>query len=198
MPLAIDLCCGKGGWTRALLDVGFRVVGFDLHHYPEYPGEFVRQDVRSISGAQLRGAALIVASPPCQEFTTRYLPWGRGGKYGPPVLGLELFRACERIGSESGAPYVIENVRGAVRFVGPPVTHLGPFYLWGPGVPALFPIEARALQKGFVHKAVRGHLKELRPCPRSKRREWSATVAMVPDLIARTVAEAHFPRGREP
>ena len=40
-PLAIDLCCGKGGWTRGLIDAGFRVIGFDVIAYPQYPADLV-------------------------------------------------------------------------------------------------------------------------------------------------------------
>jgi 23S rRNA C2498 (ribose-2'-O)-methylase RlmM len=49
---AVDLCCGKGGWTRALMARGYRVVGFDTVRFPEYPGELVLQDVRTIDGAE--------------------------------------------------------------------------------------------------------------------------------------------------
>lgn len=37
-PVAIDLCCGKGGWTIGLLAAGFHVVGFDVQRHREYPG----------------------------------------------------------------------------------------------------------------------------------------------------------------
>lgn len=30
VPLAIDLFCGLGGWTEALLAEGWSVVGFDI------------------------------------------------------------------------------------------------------------------------------------------------------------------------
>jgi len=41
-PLAIDLCCGLGGWTEGLLAEGYRVIGYDIeaHEYDdeeEYP-----------------------------------------------------------------------------------------------------------------------------------------------------------------
>jgi len=71
-PLAIDLYCGLGGWTEGLLAEGYRVVGFDLerhvygeHRYPD-AAQLVLQDVLTIDGARFAGAALIVASPPCQ------------------------------------------------------------------------------------------------------------------------------------
>lgn len=29
-PLALDLCCGKGGWTLGLVAAGWDVIGFDV------------------------------------------------------------------------------------------------------------------------------------------------------------------------
>ena len=79
MPLAIDLFCGLGGWAEGLLAEGYDVVGFDIkqHIYGEhrYPGMLVVQDVRTIHGSQIKNAALIVASPPCQEPSYRAMPW---------------------------------------------------------------------------------------------------------------------------
>lgn len=63
-PLAIDLCCGLGGWTEGLLAEGYRVVGFDneRHEYGEakYPGQLIIQDVLTLHGSQFKDAALIV------------------------------------------------------------------------------------------------------------------------------------------
>lgn len=78
-PLAIDLFCGLGGWTDGLLAEGYRVVGFDIerHVYGEqrYPAQLVLQDVLTIHGRQFKTADLIVASPPCQEFSYMAMPW---------------------------------------------------------------------------------------------------------------------------
>lgn len=148
-PLAIDLFCGLGGWTEGLLAEGWDVVGFDIerHVYGEhrYPAQLVLQDVRTINGAQLVNASLIVASSPCQEFSYRAMPWKRAKELGPPHLGMELFSQAGRIQREaiqaSGRfiPMIQENVRGAQKWVGRARWHYGSFYLWG-DVPALMPI----------------------------------------------------------
>lgn len=68
--LAIDLCCGLGGWTEGLLAEGYDVLGFDIERHVygahRYPAQLVIQDVLTLHGAQFRDATLIVASPPCQ------------------------------------------------------------------------------------------------------------------------------------
>ena len=104
-PLAIDLYCGLGGWTEALLAEGWDVIGFDIerHDYGTggYPGQLVLQDVCTLHGAQFRDADLIVASPPCQEFSYRAMPWKRAKALPPPYLGMNLFWQCWRIQHEA-------------------------------------------------------------------------------------------------
>lgn len=102
-PLAIDLFCGLGGWTEGLLEEGWRVVGFDLerHVYGDarYPAQLVLQDVRTIDGSQFGSAHLIVASPPCQAYSYRAMPWTRAKALPPPDN--TLFEACFRIQREA-------------------------------------------------------------------------------------------------
>jgi hypothetical protein len=102
-PLAIDLFCGLGGWTEGLLAEGYRVVGFDIerHVYGEarYPAQLVLQDVLTIHGRQFKDAALIVASPPCQAYSYRAMPWKRAKALPPPDNS--LFEACFRIQREA-------------------------------------------------------------------------------------------------
>jgi hypothetical protein len=156
-PLAIDLFCGLGGWTEGLLAEGYRVVGFDIerHVYGEhqYPAQLVLQDVLTIHGRQFKDAALIVASPPCQEFSYMAMPWSLAKQkirdYETGVRDVKqltaLFDACFRIQREASEakgehiPLVVENVRGAQEWVGRAKWHFGSFYLWG-DVPALMPM----------------------------------------------------------
>lgn len=159
MPLAIDLYCGLGGWTDGLLAEGYCVVGFDIerHEYDEhrYPGHLVVQDVLTLHGSQFKDAALIVASPPCQEYSYMAMPWKKAKAKAAAIradtTGAELerlnrlFNACFRIQKEASIaagrhiPLIVENVRGAIPWVGRSRWNFGSFHLWG-DVPALMPI----------------------------------------------------------
>ncbi len=150
-PLAIDLFCGLGGWTDGLLAEGYDVIGFDIeqHEYGEhrYGGQLVLQDVCTLHGSQFKDATLIVASPPCQAYSYRAMPWKKAKALPPPDN--TLFETCFRIQREASAaagrhiPLIVENVRGAQPWVGRARWNYGSFYLWG-DVPALMPITLRA------------------------------------------------------
>jgi hypothetical protein len=148
-PIVWDLYCGLGGWADGFLAEGYECIGFDIeaHDYGTgvYPGELRIRDVRSIHGSELKDAACIVGSSPCQEFSYRAMPWKRAKALPPPYLGMELFNAQFRIQREASEaaghhiPMVVENVRGAQKWVGRAQWHYGSFYLWG-DVPALMPM----------------------------------------------------------
>lgn len=169
-PLAIDLCCGLGGWTEGLLAEGYEVIGYDIeaHEYGEerYPGQLVLQNILDLNGAQFKDAALIVASPPCQEYSYMAMPWTRAKQIARALRGqgafpegytgsrtlaelTALFDACFRIQREAcqaagrHIPMVVENVRGAEPWVGRAKWNFGSYYLWG-DVPALMPQTLRA------------------------------------------------------
>lgn len=149
-PLAIDLYCGLGGWTEGLLAEGYDVIGFDIerHVYGEhcYPAQLVIQDVLTLHGSQFRNADLIVASPPCQAYSWRSLPFAAGRNAPPPDNA--LFDVCFRLQREASeaaqrhVPLVVENVRGAQKWVGRARWNWGSFYLWG-DIPALMPVANR-------------------------------------------------------
>ena len=141
------------------------MIGFDIerHDYGTggYPGQLVIQDVLTLHGSQFRDAAVIVASPPCQEYSYMAMPWSRAKKLAAEYRdGLRdvadltaLFDACFRIQREACEaagryiPMIVENVRGAQPWVGCSRWHYGSFHLWG-DVPALMPITGRLKLKG--------------------------------------------------
>lgn len=188
-PLCIDLFCGYGGWARGFLDAGYRVIGFDNEPKcaKRYPGEFVLADVRDLDGRRFAGARVIVASPPCTEFSKmnsiRY--------HGDWPADTALFQEALRIREESGVPMIIENVDGAQRFVGKAVCHRGAFYLWG-DVPLL----------PFMRLPPKIGGSFLKERPSHKKRGWAdhgrgkdaaRERAMIPLALARALAEACLP-----
>jgi hypothetical protein len=156
-PLAIDLFCGLGGWTDGLIAEGYDVIGFDVerHKYGDakYPTQLVLQDVLTLHGKQFKDVDLIVASPPCQEYSYMAMPWSKAkaieAEYKSGVRDIAnltaLFDACFRIQREAcdaagrHIPLVVENVRGAQKWVGRSRWNFGSFHLWG-DVPALMPM----------------------------------------------------------
>ena len=163
-PIVFDLFCGLGGWSEAFIANGYRAIGFDIeaHNYGNgvYPGELILRDMRSMNGADLVKEfgvpTCIVGSPPCQAFSYMAMPWSKAkaiqkeyleGKRDVKEL-TALFDACFRIQREVIAavghhvPMVVENVRGAQRWVGKARWNFGSFYLWG-DVPALMPIPGK-------------------------------------------------------
>ena len=129
------------------------MIGFDIerHQYGDvkYPAQLVLQDVLTLHGSQFKDVTLIVASPPCQAYSYRAMPWKRAKALPPPDNS--LFDACFRIQHQACAaagrhiPLVVENVRGAEKWVGKARWNYGSFYLWG-DVPALMPMVKKAVK----------------------------------------------------
>lgn len=155
---AVDLFCGLGGWTEGLIAEGYDVTGYDIeaHEYGDqkYPARLVLRDVMTIHGSEFSDAALIVASPPCQEYSYMAMPFSRGkaiakalrgqGEFPDGYTGSRtieqlnaLFNACFRIQREASeaaghhVPMVVENVKGAQPWLGKAKANFGSFYLWG-------------------------------------------------------------------
>ncbi len=157
-PLVIDLYCGLGGWTDGFLSEGYDAIGFDIeqHKYGkhQYPAQLVIQDVLTLHGSQFKCATVIVASPPCQEYSYMAMPWKLGKQKSAAIradlTGVELERlnrlfnmcfciqrdACDAAGRY--IPLIVENVRGAQEWVGQANGNYGSFYLWG-DIPAYIP-----------------------------------------------------------
>ena len=173
-PLCVDLFCGLGGWAEGFLAEGYDVIGFDVERHcyglEAYPGVLILQSVLELHGGMFKGASCIVASPPCQEYSYMAMPWSRGKQIAAALRGQgefpagytgsrtvgelrRLFDACFRIQREAceaagrHIPMVVENVRGAIPWVGRSAWNYGSFHLWG-DVPALMPSHKHLKQPG--------------------------------------------------
>jgi hypothetical protein len=202
-PLAIDLFCGLGGWTEGLLAEGYHVIGFDVerHVYGEhrYPATLAIQDVLTLHGSQFRDAALIVASPPCQAYSYRAMPWKKAKALPPPDNS--LFDACFRIQREAceaagrHIPLVVENVRGAQPWVGRARWNFGSFYLWG-DVPAVMPPLDRARKAGggsWFGEYRTGQAARNTGSKSKKRKMVQAMIAKIPTALSRHIARVYYP-----
>lgn len=207
-PICYDLFCGLGGWSEGFLAEGYKCIGFDIekHDYGTggYPGTLILRDVRSIHGSELKDATIIVASPPCQEPSYRAMPWKRAkalNAIGPPYKFIELFNSCFRIQREASeaaghyVPLIVENVRGAEKWVGTARWKHKSFHLWG-DVPALML---------FSDEGFKGFKRDWRNCEASRRygshskqrKQWSAEIAKIPFTLSQHIARCYKPRALE-
>lgn len=188
--VCVDLCCGDGGWTDAFLDLGFRVIGYDVVRRPAYRGELILQDVRTVDGARLSRLRprVVVASPPCNRFTT-VTPRRRD-----PRAGMVLVRECKRIIDQARPTFwALENVRGAYAAItaelGPPMNprgmHNASVYLWGNVPPTIIP----RVRKGWKRQP--GPPSCFTTTDPPSRDSWRN--AVVPYPIAHAIAEACLP-----
>lgn len=120
----LDLFAGRGGASAAMRDRGWRVVTVDLD--PRFRPSIVA-DVRQFGWRGPR-PDLIWASPPCDEFARESMPWCRTGAQPSTALVLAAKRVIDEI---DPVWWVIENVRGAIPYLGRWRERCGPFFFWG-------------------------------------------------------------------
>lgn len=241
-PLAVDLCSGLGGWADGLEAEGYDVIRVDIADMfaetgtPKPPNCLLMlQDIRTFHGSQAKNASLIVASPPCQAYSWMAMPWTkakakaaaiRADESGEALRQLnELFEACFRIQREAceaagrHIPLVVENVRGAERWVGRSRWAYGSYLLWG-DVPALMPPTSRATKVpgfrfdgsggSFQTAAVNDHIKApakgwfndstdpnrmaLMGSKSPARKAASANIAKIPTALSRWIGMVYYPQ----
>jgi hypothetical protein len=134
----LDLCSGLGGASQPALDRGWRVIRIDIDR--RFRPDIVA-DVRALPLKPFH-VDVLWASPPCQEFSKRCLPWFRNKpNLQEPSIDcvLGVMRAIE---ATSPAYWIVENVRCARPWLNP---LLGPVMwnstghvLWG-RLPGLIP-----------------------------------------------------------
>jgi hypothetical protein len=181
----------------------------------------VIQDVLTLHGSQFKDAALIVASPPCQEYSYMAMPWKRAkqiaAEYRDGTRDVKdltrLFDACFRIQREaSGAaghhiPLVVENVRGAQPWVGRSRWNFGSYHLWG-DVPALMPLEKRLAKHWRLNDPRDEHRKQggdwfreagisQHDSKSSKRKVASAMIAKIPLPLSTHIARTYYQSCKE-
>lgn len=202
-PVLIDLFAGRGGWWTTFLELGWRVIAFDLvmadMEIPEGV-EYILRDILTMTADDLHAynPLFVICSSPCEQFSVHGLKcFHPNPKH--PEMGIKLFNHSKAVLEELGVPFVMENVRSAENFVGRSINHFGPFYLWGSAVPAIFPRDAYKVSKGTKfgrdkdgsRKGRKLNYMYYRTSSGSKARALhTANVAKIPDIVSRAIAQA--------
>jgi hypothetical protein len=131
------------------------------------------------------------------------MPWSRARSLPPPDNA--LFDACFRIQREACAaagqhiPMIVENVRGAQKWVGRSRWNYGSFHLWG-DVPALMPMTKAIKQPGISGSRDNGRGDRwfqdgaARHGSRSNaRKAASAMIAKIPLPLAQYIGRVFYP-----
>jgi hypothetical protein len=118
-PIALDICCRKGGATVGLQRAGFYVIGVDIEPQPGYPGDqFCQGDgihllTQLIEGRKVWAAGvgpvrpdLVWQSWPCQEGNTAT---ASNRARGIPDDHEQFIPRARALSDEAGIPYVIEQ-----------------------------------------------------------------------------------------
>lgn len=134
--LVLDLYCGLGGFSQAFRDRGHQVIGVDILQ----PADVVA-DVKRLPFAKSFRPDIILASPPCTEYSREWMPWCKTGKEPDHSL---MHAAYKAVATFKPRWWVIENVQGATPYWPPYRLRIGSRYLWGKfPIPAVLPHKAK-------------------------------------------------------
>jgi DNA (cytosine-5)-methyltransferase 1 len=117
-PRLLDLFCGAGGAAMGYHWAGFEVVGVDIKPQPHYPFEFHQGDALAYP---LEGFDAYHASPPCQ-FASILTPTDKKANHE------NLIPATRQRLLATGKPLVIENVKGARKYLSNPIFLCGTMF----------------------------------------------------------------------
>lgn len=112
-PIALDICCRKGGATVGLQRLGFYVIGVDVEPQPGYPGdEFWLADGLDVlkrmawPPISAGGIDLVWQSWPCQAGNTAT---ASNRARGIPDTHEQFIPRARELSDKLGIPYVIEQ-----------------------------------------------------------------------------------------
>jgi DNA (cytosine-5)-methyltransferase 1 len=112
-PRLLDLFCCQGGAGKGYADAGFDVTGVDKDPQPRYPFRFIQADAIAYVLAHGAEFDFVHASPPCQHDSECQRIQGNAHP--------DLIAPTRTALQATGRPWVMENVRGAVRKLNAPV-----------------------------------------------------------------------------
>jgi hypothetical protein len=190
----VDLFSGLGGASKAMRDRGWHVVTIDIN--PRFTPDIVA-DCRTIVLRDLE-VDLLWASPPCNEFTRASLPWHRSDVSPDLSCVQAVARWCEALHPRW---WVLENVRGAMPYLGSPRQRFGSFYLWGEFPLVLCqPLFKGTRSTGSYSKQERSGGRRRFPTPNSDTGRFHRSPALrakIPFVLSMAVADA-IERSRGP
>ncbi len=193
LPLVLDLFSGTGSATQPFVECGkHRVVRIDIAGKPD-----VRADVRSLPIQPGVKPEFVWASPPCTEFSRLTQLAVLRGRRGPmnPEKGMLTFRAAYDFAESTGAPFIVENVLGAIPHVlpeyGPPRARIGAWALWGKFPGFLMPKSNRMYKLPLYYRTDgKGQRMAFRNRGEGHGDKGSAKRAMIPRPLAEAVHRA--------
>lgn len=132
-PTLLDLFCGRGGFSKPFANAGWNTIGVDITDHG-YKGYFIAAQLPDAFAHALKFAPdYIVASPPCDAYARRHLPWIRD----PAPIDERLLRWSIETARASKIPMTVECSKFAARHIKADAL-VGQYALWG-WVPAIMP-----------------------------------------------------------